>query len=175
MQESAKTPADYLIEQAYAYWTGKGNSVTAVRKIVCDVALRSEGAFDAEDLLGRCRQRDNQISVSSVYRTLSHLVEARVLNEVQGAGGKKCYVAALRPSAGQSHVVCQDCNQVFPLEDPCLALREGAIARQQGFTPVSVSLRLEANCEQLNRMGVCDRKKHAGESGGNGGSESGSN
>lgn len=159
MAEAPDTPADALIAQAYAYWRTKGSSVTVVRKIICEVALRATDAFDAETLLARCRREDSQISLSTVYRTLGHLVEAQVLYEVQGVGEKKCYAPALTPQAGQSHVVCQDCKQVFPLEDPCLVLREGALARQQGFSPKNISLRLEASCDQLNQLGICDRKK----------------
>ncbi len=161
MGEVAETPADYLIAQAYAYWRTKGSSVTVVRKIICEVALRAEDAFDADTLLIRCRREDSQISLSTVYRTLGHLVDAGVLQEIQGAGEKKCYAPAGSPQGGQSHVVCQDCKQVFPLEDPCLALREGALARKQGFSPKSISLRLEANCDQLSKLGVCDRKKES--------------
>ncbi|MBC2593604.1 transcriptional repressor [Ruficoccus amylovorans] len=165
MGESTETPADYLIAQAYAFWRTKGSSVTVVRKIICEVALRAEDAFDAETLLARCRCEDSQISLSTVYRTLGHLVEARVLHEVQGVGEKKCYAPATSQYAGQSHVVCQDCKQVFPLEDPCLVLREGALARKQGFSPKNVSLRLEASCDQLNELGICDRKKNGSDKG----------
>ncbi|QYY34848.1 transcriptional repressor [Ruficoccus sp. ZRK36] len=162
MAEAAESPSDYLIAQAYAYWRTKGSSVTVVRKIICEVALRAADAFDAETLLARCRREDSQISLSTVYRTLGHLVDAHVLHEVQGPGEKKCYAPANAGQPGQSHVVCQDCKQVFPLEDPCLVLREGALARKQGFSPKNVSLRLEASCDQLTELGICDRKKDEG-------------
>ncbi|WOO41392.1 transcriptional repressor [Rubellicoccus peritrichatus] len=159
MSDVEQTAKEQLIAKAYNYWRSKGSTMTVVRKIICEIALEGKDSYDAETLLSRVRQVDRQISLSTVYRTLSNLVEANVLREFQGPADKKHYTVIHSEVDGRSHVVCQDCNQIFPLEDPCLALREGALARQQGFSTKNISLRMEASCDQLHEKGDCNRKQ----------------
>jgi hypothetical protein len=46
-----------------------------------------------------------------------------------------------------------------PLADECLPLREGFLAKQLGFLPSKMNLRIEASCEVLRQQGVCERRK----------------
>lgn len=147
---------DERMEKAFAWWRSQGCRVTVVRRIISELALTQEGPFDAESLYRRARETDAQISLSTVYRTLSGLVQGGILTEVQGAGDRKVYFPADLPAIGQSHIVCKDCRRVFPLEDPCLGLREGAVARTQGFHPLQIRLQMEAQCDQIRRTGRCD-------------------
>lgn len=147
-----------LEERAYDFWRAQGSRVTHVRKIITREAVRAEAPFDAEALLSDVRRIDRQISLSTVYRTLAGLVECGLLNEARGPGERKIYVLTPSPGIGQSHIVCRNCGQVFPLDDPCLGLREGAAAQRQGFLPKQVQLRLEAECGELKETGGCHRR-----------------
>lgn len=146
------------MQAAQAYWKSHGGTMTSVRKIVCRKAFSATETFDAEQLLQWAREEDKLISLSTVYRTLNGLVEAGLLLAIDGLEGKARYDLVRAQTNASSHVVCQDCGGVIPLENPCLSLREGAIAHNQGFSPKKISLRYEATCDQFSQTGQCDRQ-----------------
>ena len=157
---SSRPPADVaiLLAQAAEHWRAQGSRITHVRRIVCEQAFASTLPFDAETLLTRARTVDRAISLASVYRTLSQLIAVDLLRSTPGTRGERHYIVADSPPAGMSHIVCTDCARVIPLSDPCLPLREGALARQHGFKPQSMTLRVEAICEEFRFRGTCTRQ-----------------
>lgn len=147
-----------LLARAEVFWRTRGQRPTVVRRIVARHALSSLEPFDAESLLAAVRVEDRAVSLASVYRALADLVAAGLLRAMaSGPGERHHYVVADTPAAGLSHIVCADCDQVLPMPDPCLPLREGALARSQGFTPRTMSLRVEATCDQFHATGSCPR------------------
>jgi Fur family ferric uptake transcriptional regulator len=148
-------------EAAAVFWKGSGSRMTVVRRIICRELGGAGEPLDAETLLRRVREQDRQISQATVYRTLGSLSEGGLLVEVEGREGKKRYQAGLAGQSTSSHIICQDCGFILPLEDPCLGLREGARVRGKGFIPEKISLRMEAHCERLRRTGRCDQHASA--------------
>ena len=161
MTERSPENVASLLERASEGWKSQGSRLTYVRRVVCGAAFRFTEPFDAEDLLARARQADRTISPASVYRILNQLRELGIVREVPSArDGQRCYAAVEGPDGGGvSHVVCADCAQVIALPDPCLPLREGALARQHGFSPTGITLRVEATCDELHNTGACPRRK----------------
>jgi len=147
--------SDELMQRAESFWTARGSRMTGVRRIICRCIFAAEDAFDAEELLRRARAEDKMISLSTVYRTLSALAESGLLVEVEGRDGEKNYNVADQATNASSHVVCEDCGHVTPLDNPCLALRESPAARAAGFQPSKISLRFEASCDELKQTGKC--------------------
>jgi len=158
MNGPADPRSEELMQQAEAFWSGKGSRMTQVRRIICRSIFAANGSFDAETLLRRARVEDKMISLSTVYRTLSALVESGLLVEVEGRDGEKNYNVADQATNATSHVVCEDCGHVTPLDNPCLALRESPAARAAGFQPSKISLRFEASCEELKKTGKCENR-----------------
>ncbi len=156
MQSEAHSRNAELMRQAEAYWTERGSRITTVRRIICRTLFEQSDAIDAETLLRLARKTDKLISLSTVYRTLSGLVKAGILVEIEGRDGKKNYNVANAATNASTHIVCKDCGHVFPVENPCLSLRESAVARSAGFQPSKISLRFEADCESLKQKGTCD-------------------
>jgi Fe2+ or Zn2+ uptake regulation protein len=148
-----------LIERAEKFWRGRRQRPTPVRLVVARNAFLNTRPFDAEHLLARARGEDRAISLASVYRVLADLVAADLLRALTGGAGERHhYVVADTPASGLSHLVCADCSEVLSIPDPCLPLREGALARSQGFTPRVIHLRVEATCDRLHATGGCPRK-----------------
>lgn len=130
-----------------------------MRDVLSKVIAAQAAPFTAEELLVLARRVDRGISHASIYRTLASLVEAGLLREFAGPNDLRCYSLADTAHAGVSNIVCTDCNKVVPMEDDCLPLREGFLAKQLGFSPQKMSLRIEASCEELRQHGDCARKK----------------
>ena len=93
---------------------------------------------------------------------LASLVAGGLLREAPGARGNRCYTIATAPGGGMTNIICTDCEQVVPLADECLPLREGFLAKQLGFIPSRMNLRIEASCEELRQNGSCQRRKKRG-------------
>lgn len=159
MSEPISQQNEDWLERARQHWRNNNSGMTSVRRTICSVILEQKGTFDAERLLDKCRQHDRLISLSTVYRTIRSLVEAELLNELEGSQEKHIYHIRYGDELGESNVVCTDCNEVFPLKNPCLALRETQAIRQMGFTPKRLSLRMETTCDELNETGNCSRRK----------------
>lgn len=146
-------------QAAQAHWQKLGSRRTQVRDVLCRVIAEEEAPFTAEELLAHARKVDRLISYASVYRTLGSLVEAGLLREAPGARDNRCYTLTTAPGGGVTNIICTDCEQVVPIADECLPLREGFLAKQQGFLPSKMNLRIEASCEELRKHGVCERRK----------------
>ena len=155
MEAETELRIEELTRRAEAYWAERGSRITTVRRILCRTIFSVDGSANAEELLRQARRSDKLISLSTVYRTLNDLVSAGLLEVVEGRDGKSSYNPVDKATQATSHVVCEDCGLVIPLENPCLALRESSIARSAGFQPSKISLRFEASCESLKRTGKC--------------------
>jgi len=158
MAATEQETAQAWVDRARDYWRKQGSGLTHVRKIVCEVILNARGTFNAETLLSLCRERDRAISLSTIYRTLNHLVEAELLDEVDGVDDRHHYKVRNGPDLGESVVVCLDCGTIFPVENPCLGLRESEPLKRMGFAPKRIRLRAESHCESYKETGACDRK-----------------
>lgn len=148
-------------DAAQAHWRKAGSRRTPVRDVLCQVIGGQSLPFTAEELLVAARRVDRLISHATVYRTLGSLVEAGLLREMPGPRDQRCYATVRGDGTGVGNIVCSDCEQVFPLSDACLPLREGFLAKQMGFTPRKMTLRIEAACEELRTCGSCGRRKNA--------------
>ena len=165
MSNGVDDPAAQWLERAREYWRARGSRLTTVRQIVCEVAVAQKEPFDAETLLRACRERDGLVSPASVYRTLNGLVEGGLLTELEGIEDRRVFAVRHGDAVGESTVVCMDCNKVIPVPNPCLALRESAPAREMGFSPKRLSLRVDSACDELRETGSCTRGRKNGQSG----------
>lgn len=155
----AEAQQQLWMERAQGFWRRRGSSMTAVRRVICKAIAEQEATFDAEMLLEHCRRHDGLISLSTVYRTLKHLVEGDLLVELEGIDDKRHFCLKLGLDISDSTVVCLDCKEVIPMNNPCLTLRESEEVKRMGFTPKRLSLRVETSCDEWQRNGSCSRRK----------------
>jgi Fur family ferric uptake transcriptional regulator len=143
-------------DQARDFWQFRGGRLTYVRRLICERTALSETPFTADDLWSETRRTDQGISIASVYRTLADLVEAGLLREIPRPGEQRMFVRTGSGSQAKGHLICKDCKRVIPLDDDCLALREGAAVKTLGFHASGMNLRIEAHCENLRQSGTCE-------------------
>ncbi len=148
-----------LVARAEAYWRGRGSRMTYVRRLVCEEAFARRESFAAAQLLDAVRRRDRAVSFASLYRTLADLAGAELIRSVSGPGDTRLHTVAEQEAATHAYLVCTDCSQVIPLDDACLAMRGGPSVRQRGFQAKTMTLRVEASCDEWRKAGHCSRAK----------------
>lgn len=154
---STDSEGDFTL-QAREFWQSRGGRLTYLRKLICQVIGEKNSPFIAEELWQETRKQDPSISISSIYRTLTDLVQADLLREIHGPRDERSYVKFASASASSGHLICKDCHRIVPLSADCLALREGAMIRGLGFETGGMHLQIEAVCESLKRCGTCENR-----------------
>jgi Fur family transcriptional regulator, ferric uptake regulator len=165
MSRESTTPVDDFAIRARAYWQEHGGRMTVVREIICRTITGWDSSFVAEELWQEARKHDRGISIASIYRTLTSLLQAGLLREIHGPREERSYVKSASATASSGHLICRDCHRIVPLSADCLALREGAMIRSLGFETGGMHLQIEAACESLKRCGACENHRNALEGG----------
>jgi Fur family ferric uptake transcriptional regulator len=111
--------------------------------------------FTSEELFERIRRTDKRASRATVYRTISLLVEAGFLREIDIGGEEKTYDPNFLDKPSHNHLVCIDCGKVVEFEDLNIDLLNDCVTRRLGFRPMRQSIHIEAGCEQLRLKGIC--------------------
>jgi Fur family transcriptional regulator, ferric uptake regulator len=145
--------------RASRYWQERGGRMTVVREVICHSISEQDSAFTADELWQEARKRDRGISMASVYRTLTHLVESELLREIHHIGDHRSFVKADSPADSRGQVICSDCHRIVALENNAQARDQEARLREMGFETEGMRLTIQASCEILKRCGACENKK----------------
>jgi Fur family ferric uptake transcriptional regulator len=133
----------------------KGLRQTAQRYEILEVIFASEEHFTPDELFDRLRAVGSKASRATVYRTLSLLVEADLIHEIELGDGQTTYDPNFAAHPNHNHLICVDCGKVVEFEDSHLDLLNDCVTRRLGYRSVRQSLRIEAACERLRNGGSC--------------------
>lgn len=145
-------------QKVLAYMESNGLRLTNQRKAIIEAAFSTTEHYTAEDLLERARAIDASVSRATVYRTLPVLVQTGLLRELDLGKGQAYYDPNYATHPNHNHIICLDCDKIVEFEDYCLDVRESVLAKNLGFRPGTVRLRIEGTCEELARTGKCSRQ-----------------
>jgi Fur family transcriptional regulator, ferric uptake regulator len=143
-------------ERLDRYIQQKGMRRTGQRDIIVEAAFSSDDHFTAEELFTKARRLDPKTSRATLYRTISLLVECKLLKEIDLGRDERVYDPNFLDSPDHNHLICVDCGKVLEFEDDNTAALIDAITRRLGFRPSSKSMRIEACCDRLRTEGRCD-------------------
>ena len=146
-------------QRIHDYLLHKGFRKTNQREAIIEAAFGTTEHYTAEELLLMARKIEPSVSRATVYRTLPLLVECGVLKELDFGKDYKFYDPNYIDHPGHNHLICLDCSKVVEFEDRNIDTIEDCITKRLGFTPASKVLRIEANCDELKRRGVCTHRK----------------
>lgn len=145
----------------YEFLEKKGLRKTSQRDAIIEAAFSTTEHYTAEDLLAMAKKLDTSVSRATVYRTLPLLVESGLLREMDFGKDYKFYDPNYIDHPNHNHLICLDCNKIVEFEDVHIDTLENCISKRLGFTPVGKTVRIEANCEELERTGACKGRKVA--------------
>jgi len=128
--------------------SARGVRFTAARRQVIYALALATGPMAAGELHGTLRGR---VPLSSLYRTLAVLEEARVLSKEHDSMGIARYELAESLLGHHHHLVCLTCGEVRdvgidpPTEDTVVRLVED-IARRAGYRATGHRIDIEGTC-----------------------------
>ena len=134
----------------------KGLRNTPQRNSIVEAIFSTDDHFTADELWERVRKTQSRSSRATVYRTISLLVEAGLLHEIDLGDDQKTYDPNFVDSPAHNHLVCIDCGKVVEFEDHHIQLMNDCAARRLGFHPERQTLKIEAGCEKLRLHGRCE-------------------
>jgi Fur family ferric uptake transcriptional regulator len=146
---------DAVLEKLDTFIRQKGLRRTPQRDAIVRLAFASDEHFTSEDLFDRVRKNNVDASRATVYRTISLLVEADLLHEIDLGGDQTTYDPNFLDRPSHNHLVCIDCGKVVEFEDSHLELLNDCMTRRLGYRPVRQTIKIEACCEQLRTKGSC--------------------
>ena len=136
----------------------KGLRRTGQRDTIVKAAFSKDEHFTAEQLLEWSRKKDKSVSRATVYRTLPLLTESGLVREMDFGKDYKFYDPNYADHPNHNHIICQDCEKIVEFESDKIDKIEDEITHQLGFSIKSQRLQITGSCEQLKKMGACNRK-----------------
>lgn len=156
------TATDETIEQALTsfeqFLRTKRLKMTEQRRTMIRTALTQSGHFTAEELYRHLDRSGEAVSMATVYRGLSLLEEAGLLDGHDFADGLRRFERAVNREH-HDHMICLDCRAVIEFTNERIEQLQEEAARKEGFTLDDHSLTLFVRCEALRKTKACERKE----------------
>lgn len=129
---------------------------TDQQRAMVDFIFKQHNHFDADQLIDQMKDAKLKVSRATVYRTLSKLVDAGLLREMQ-IGAKKCYEHDYGYPEHE-HMKCSRCQKMIEFESSDLDALLREVCRRHHFNLNGYTLILQGLCETCNRERVNKRR-----------------
>lgn len=129
-----------------AFLKEHGLSLTSVRSLVLEEAMRQRGHFQAEEIYLALMERDHSVSRDAVFRTLPLLLEAGLIQKSVGRGKGEYFETISEPSAHHDHMICLGCEKVIEFFSDELEKLQTKICQEHAFELVFHDHRLFGWC-----------------------------
>jgi len=114
----------------------QGLRFTPERAVILDSVLSKEGVFEADELLYEMRNAGHRVSRATIYRTLKHLMESRIITEVLIESKQAHYQLSFGREL-KGHLVCMETGKIVEMDVPELTELRDRICKEHGYLPVS--------------------------------------
>lgn len=133
-------------EEIFAgFLRSRGLRLTASRRRVLRRIFAIHDHFTAEDLLGRLRRAGIRASKATVYRTLTLLIDCRLLNAYDFGEGAR-YFEHVFGHRQHDHLFCVVCKDIEEFRDERIDEVKEQVARHFRFSPLSHVLSIFGLC-----------------------------
>jgi Fur family ferric uptake transcriptional regulator len=131
----------------------RGWRMTPQREIILSVfqELPEGKHLSAEDLYNLLQEKDEAISLATIYRTLKLMARMGILRELELAEGHKHYEINQPSPHHHHHLICVRCNKTIEFKNDSI-LRAGAkAADKNGYHLLDCQLTIHAVCPTCQR------------------------
>jgi Fur family ferric uptake transcriptional regulator len=148
---------DDALERFEGYLRRQGLKMTEQRRTMVRAALAHAGHFTADDVHDRLKAEGERVSLATVYRALTLLERAEILEGHDFADGQRRYERALTREH-HDHLICLDCRAVVEFQNSAIEALQEEVLAERGFAMVHHALTIFAACQTLARTGHCPRR-----------------
>ena len=129
------------------YFRENGIRVTAGRISILNIIEGSEKGLSAENIYDECKKKNNNLNLSTVYRTLELLEEKDVIKKIS-IDGPSLYI--LKREKHKHILECDVCHKCVEIPCPMEEIEE-AIKAKVGFSSTQHKLELNGICDQCKK------------------------
>lgn len=126
-----------------------GLRMTSQRALILDIINRGDGHLDADEVYRQARQRQPNLSLSTVYRNLHTLKELGLIQELHFNESHHHY--EVKPSTEHHHLVCLGCGKVIEFECRLCSEMKQEIAHKKGFEVTGAEVQITGYCSRCRR------------------------
>ena len=135
--------------------------MTSQRRLVLEVLEASDEHLDADTLYDQARTQDPNISLATIYRSLSLLKEMGLVEEHR-LGEEHSHYESVR-GAPHYHFTCLGCGQVIEFDTPLVSQIERQLQEQEGVQITDAHLHLSGYCARCQGQAGCEGLSKTGE------------
>ncbi len=132
------------------YLKKKELKLTDQRKLILDEFLNTETHFTAEEMYDKLKQKNPNIGLTTVYRTLKIFCESGLANELKLADGISRY-EHLFGHKHHDHLICIECGKLIEVMEPEIEKLQNRLAEKNGFKVISHRMELYGICQECNK------------------------
>ena len=126
-----------------------GLRMTSQRALILDIINRGDGHLDADEVYSQARQRQSNLSLSTVYRNLHTLKELGLIQELHFNESHHHY--EVKPSTEHQHLVCLGCGKVIEFECGLCSEMKQEISSKNGFQVTGAEVQITGYCSRCRR------------------------
>ena len=123
-----------------------GHRSGGARRAVIESLAAQDCCRSAQEIFDQLRGDGRRVGIASVYRVLDLLVGLGLVQRLDLGGGVSRYEPALPGGEHHHHLVCVDCGEVSPFEDPGLEHALEGTAARSDYTVVGHDVVLRGRC-----------------------------
>ncbi len=112
----------------------RGLKFTTERAVILDAVLAKDAVFEVDELLFEMHQQGHRVSKATVYRTIKHLVEAGIIQEVL-LDSRQAHYQLVYGREHTDHIVDVDTDQMIEFHSDELIELRNRICREHGLEP----------------------------------------
>jgi Fur family ferric uptake transcriptional regulator len=122
---------------------------TEQRQLILGIIKQANRHLDADEIYQQACQKQSNISLSTVYRSLQLFKSLELIEEHQFDGMRRYYEAT--PQSKHHHMVCLGCGRVFEFKCPSAERLKSKISREEGFKVTDSEVRLVGYCPECQQ------------------------
>lgn len=138
----------------YGHLKRIGLKQTGQRDVILRAFLATREHLSTDELYRLVKRRDENIGVTTVYRTLKLLAECGLASEVAFRDGVARYEAVYNRRS-HHHMVCTECGRSVEFFSPEIEHIEHEIGRKNHYLTTSHTFQIYGVCE------ACEKGRHA--------------
>lgn len=139
----------YSINDIKKKLLNKNFKFTFQRESILNTLIENNGNhLSAEEVYDKTREKNPEIGLATVYRTLELLSEIDILQKLNFEDGKIRYEFKDESVHHHHHLICLKCGTVSEFEDDLLDSLEKAIIKKTGFYVINHKLKFYGYCNK---------------------------